>query len=279
MNYLNLHTDTLRSPEFIMSEPEARATWLSLLAWCVTQENGGLIQGAASWGDRAWMQLCGVTKTETETNTGLFAYEGENLRVNLYPIDKEEEVKSKRETARTNGAKGGRPKKNQPPKPNTKTQKTNVGFEVKPTSESVKGKEGKDKGKEKERENAQAREPLPSEPQTDHEPGITEGRNRIDSITNRWRDASPHWTAQELRELYDNRDAINSLKPEALTAMQAYAQSKPDDFCLRSRLTAMQHISELADKALQAHKPQKRMRNEDWEGGRTPDITYADEII
>ena len=43
MNYLNIHTDILRGVEFIGAEPTERATWIALLGWCATQENGGVI--------------------------------------------------------------------------------------------------------------------------------------------------------------------------------------------------------------------------------------------
>lgn len=107
MNWLNIHTDTLRSQEFLGAEPVERATWLALLGWCATQENSGVIQGAKSWTDRRWQQTCGVTKAEADTKSELFLFEGESLVVSFYPVEKQAEVVAKREA----GKRGGRPRK------------------------------------------------------------------------------------------------------------------------------------------------------------------------
>ena len=107
MNYLNIHTDFLRSETYLGSEPIERATWLNLMSWCATQENGGVIENAESWTDRKWQQLCGITLSEVETISLLYGFEDGNLVVSNYPVDKEAEVKAKRKA----GKKGGRPKK------------------------------------------------------------------------------------------------------------------------------------------------------------------------
>ena len=123
MNWINLHTDTLRSEEYLGATPIERATWLNLLAWCVSQENGGVIEGASEWGERKWMQLCGVTKEEATLVSALYQLGSDGLMVvSLYPLDKEREVQAKRETAKINGRKGGRP----PAKPTSVPEKTNV---------------------------------------------------------------------------------------------------------------------------------------------------------
>ena len=107
MNWINIHTDTLREVAFVGAEPVERATWLCLLGWCVTQENNGVIEGCQSWGDRKWQQLCGITKAEAETESELYGYDGGNLVVYFYPEDHQKAV----ETRRENGKKGGRPRK------------------------------------------------------------------------------------------------------------------------------------------------------------------------
>ena len=126
MNYLNLHTDLLRSEDYLGAEPVERATWLNLMAWCATQENGGTIKNAVEWGDRKWQQIVGVTLNEVQTPSELYHFiDGGHLVVNHYPKDKEEEVKrnrvigsdggkaktqAKTQAARVNGKRGGRPK-------------------------------------------------------------------------------------------------------------------------------------------------------------------------
>lgn len=107
MNYLNIHTDILRGVEFIGADPIERATWLALLGWCATQENGGVIEGCKSWKSRQWQQLAGVTEEEVKTTSKLYGFEGENLVVEFYPVESEAAVKAKRK----NGKLGGRPPK------------------------------------------------------------------------------------------------------------------------------------------------------------------------
>ena len=106
MNWVNIHTDTLRSELFLNSEPTERATWLCLLAWCCSQENGGVIADCRDWKDRKWQQLCGVLKSEVEACENLIEWEGDSLMLHFYPLQKESEVRLKREA----GAKGGRAK-------------------------------------------------------------------------------------------------------------------------------------------------------------------------
>ena len=103
MQYLNLPTSLLRSPEIIGADPTQRATWLMLNTWCCEQENGGRIAGAENWGDRRWMQTCGVTKEEVHTECDLWHWNGEGLVVWSYPADKQAEVQAKREAGRKGG--------------------------------------------------------------------------------------------------------------------------------------------------------------------------------
>jgi len=107
MNWLNIHTDTLRSEEYLGADPVERATWLSLLGWCATQENGGLIKDAIEWKDRKWQQVCGITKAEVETKSELYAFIKRDLLVRYYPGESEAAVIAKRLA----GKKGGRPRK------------------------------------------------------------------------------------------------------------------------------------------------------------------------
>jgi len=133
MNWLNLQTSVIRSPEYVGCDPIQRATWLNLMVYCAEQENGGVIPGAASWKDRRWQQTCGVTKSEVEDKCELWSFDGENLTLWGYPVDKQEEIQRNRDSgskggkARTeakiaavkaNGAMVGRPKTKEEPKRN-----------------------------------------------------------------------------------------------------------------------------------------------------------------
>ena len=94
--------------------PVERGTWLFLLAWCATQENDGCIKDCLLWKDRRWQQTCGVTKNEVHMDSDLYCFVGDDLVVNLYPLDKQNEVQRKRDQAKKNGRMGGRPKKTPP---------------------------------------------------------------------------------------------------------------------------------------------------------------------
>lgn len=145
MDWLNLHTSVLDSPEVVGAEPLDRGTWLMLLRYCIGQENGGTIADCADWKDRKWQQLARVTLSEVKRPSELWTWDGCALVVNWYPAAKESEVKMKRELARENGQRGGR-KRNQ--------QGTNVGsdvgFEKEPTSGNSAKAEGEGEGKSKE---------------------------------------------------------------------------------------------------------------------------------
>lgn len=134
MDWLNIHTSTLDSPEFVGSSPVERSTWLCLLRFCIGQENGGRIVGARGWKDRQWQQLARVTLREVGVGTRLWRWENDDLVVGFYPKDKEDEVRSRREVARQNGANGGRPKK------------TDVGIQKKPTLVNSGKAEGEGEG-------------------------------------------------------------------------------------------------------------------------------------
>ena len=107
MDWLNIHRSTLGDERFLGCDPVQRATWLCLMAYCADQENGGRIDGAASWADRKWQQVVRVTKVEAEDVCPLWVWDGDSLIVWAYPIEKEEEVKRNR----INGRTGGRPTK------------------------------------------------------------------------------------------------------------------------------------------------------------------------
>jgi hypothetical protein len=96
MEWINIHSATLNSPEFLGSEPIDRATWLMLLHFCCTQENGGRIQGCQDWGDRRWQQICRVTHREVGRSCELWNWDGKDLVVSFYPEKKEREVQAKR---------------------------------------------------------------------------------------------------------------------------------------------------------------------------------------
>ena len=146
MNWLNIHTDVLRSVEYLGAEPIERATWLSLLGWCATQENGGVISNATQWNDRKWQQICGITKKEVETKSELYEFIGNDLFIHHYPLEAQTAVVAKREA----GKKGGRPKKKTTNKPcgfvddNHKDKDTKREVKTKGKERKGNGREGKE---------------------------------------------------------------------------------------------------------------------------------------
>ena len=147
MEYINIPLYVIRSNEYIGADPTQRATWLSLVAWSCDQENMGRIAGARSWGDRRWMQSCGVMASEVAESCGLFRWDGDDLVISFYPADAQREIERKREIARANGRKGGRKPTSEP------MPETNVGSNVgnQPRIANDAPLESEKKGKEKER--------------------------------------------------------------------------------------------------------------------------------
>lgn len=145
MEYINIPLYVIRSNEYIGADPTQRATWLSLVAWSCDQENMGRIAGARSWGDRRWMQSCGVMASEVAESCGLFRWDGDDLVISFYPADAQREIERKREIARANGRKGGRKPSSEP------IPETNVGSNVgnQPRIANEAPLESEKKGKEK----------------------------------------------------------------------------------------------------------------------------------
>lgn len=160
MNWLNINISTLRSPEFIGSEPEQRATWLCVLGYSVDQENSGRLIGAASWKDRQWQQTCGVTLQEVVNAARLLVVDGDDIVVKFYPVDKQHEVVNKREAGRN----GGRAKAAKAPSSATSTTPSSAtssaiscaspdgGSCASTEGKGREGKEKKDNGREEEGE-------------------------------------------------------------------------------------------------------------------------------
>lgn len=141
MDWLNIHTSTMDSEDFLGCEPVDQATWLKLSRYCIGQENGGRIATDPEWGDRRWQQVFRVTMKESRRKCALWHWEGDTLVVHFYPSEKEEEVRRNRK----NGTLGGRPVK---PKNN---QVVSDGITTRLDSAETEGK-GKGRGIGKEEE-------------------------------------------------------------------------------------------------------------------------------
>jgi hypothetical protein len=122
MIYFTLRVSTLRSSEYIGSEPTARATWLNLLAYCCEQENGGTIPACAGWKDRQWQQTCGITLAEVRETSELWQWLDDSLVVSFYPADKQAEIQAKREAGRRGGRRSGEARRKAEPEPSGEAQ-------------------------------------------------------------------------------------------------------------------------------------------------------------
>ncbi len=209
MNWLNLNIQTLDSENFLGSDPLDRATWLCLLRYCIGQENSGAIANCKEWADRKWQQLVRVTKKETARKCDLWEWNGETLVVWGYPTDKEDEIQQKRERAKTNGAKGGRPKG------------TNIGTQEEPTLVNSAKAEGERKGKEGEVE----RKGIPPNPQggkTGKSDNLPTTPQAIQISELYRRKLTTPWSANEIRAFR----AISPIDPGELDLVCRYEQSE-----------------------------------------------------
>lgn len=275
MNYLNIHTDTLRSEAYLSSEPVERATWLNLSGWCATQENGGIIIGARDWSDRKWQQLAGVTKEEATLVSELYHINPDgDLVLKFYPIEKEAEVISKRKTAKANGKLGGRPKKTQrkpKDKPKVNPAITNVGLisETQTKTQDESGREGKGMEWNGKRESAGAQTAPPLV-------GISLAKSNIDSLPVDW--GSEHWTAAEERELFENIQVIANATQEDLQVIGSYSKSEGRGvgYLFSSRSNLISNFNEVTKKA-KAHTATQHATTHQ-SGGRTGTVTTADQL-
>jgi hypothetical protein len=125
MEFLNLHSSALDSPEMAGADPAELGTWLMLARYCAGQENGGVIAGCREWRDRKWQTVARVAQAMVMQETELWTWDGDDLHVKHYPAEQEAVVKAKRErnrsagqaktetkaeAARANGQRGGRPR-------------------------------------------------------------------------------------------------------------------------------------------------------------------------
>jgi len=97
MDYVNIHSSTLRTAEYVTATPAQRGTWLNLVTYCCTQENGGKIPAAASWTNLQCIMATGVSLDEVNESCGLWRFEDGALLVAFYPAFQEESMKASRE--------------------------------------------------------------------------------------------------------------------------------------------------------------------------------------
>lgn len=127
MNWINLETTKLDCPQLMGASNEDLGIWLRLMRYCCGQENGGRIEAASDMDEMGWIILAKVRKEQMKENGRLWHWDGDTLVVWGYPEDKQGEVQMKRELAKKNGGKGGRPKNQRKTneKPTSVSKRTN----------------------------------------------------------------------------------------------------------------------------------------------------------
>lgn len=154
MNYLNLNISTLRAPEFLGSEPVARATWLCVVGYCIDQENNGRVLACKGWKDRQWQQTCGVTLEEVNASAPLLAWDGDDLVVWRYPLAHQAKCETNRENGRAGGlsksqakaeaarVNGAKHKPSEDPSDNPSETEASTQHKIKKGKDKVRVKEG-----------------------------------------------------------------------------------------------------------------------------------------
>jgi hypothetical protein len=105
VEFINLHTSVLDNEILATADDGPRSTWLHLLRYCIGQENGGRIEGAAKWPERKWLLLCRVAQSATQVATELWSWDDDTLVLWGYPLDKQKEVRAKRKAAQATNRK------------------------------------------------------------------------------------------------------------------------------------------------------------------------------
>lgn len=240
VNWLNINTATLDSPEFLGADPVQRAAWLCLLRYCAGQENGGTIANCSEWKDRQWQQVVRVTLDEVMQQCELYQWSGSDLVVSFYPAEKETEIQERRARAAENGKKGGRPRKesveNSPVENPEKTQ-------TKPTLVIYGKAEGERKEKEKENEKENKNPPeemgLGFEAETESRKTaiLTKAETAIATLFPRRSSRLRPFTPDEKRKL--KRLALSEAEIIEDAARMAEAKAKGWEFYSRERGTLL----------------------------------------
>lgn len=104
MLWLNLETSILRLPEVTSASNAKLGVWLRVLLWAAETEQSGRVRNSKSWVDRQWQTACGVSRREVANCNPFLYWDGDDLVVWNYPLEKELEVAAKRRAGRDTAA-------------------------------------------------------------------------------------------------------------------------------------------------------------------------------
>lgn len=99
MTYLNIPAVVLRNEVMTDATHAQKGVWLTLMAYCVEQENGGKIRGVFAWSEIKLARALGVQKSDLFEGSPLWTRKGDDLEVEFYPKEKQRIVQAKRKSA------------------------------------------------------------------------------------------------------------------------------------------------------------------------------------
>jgi hypothetical protein len=97
VNYFSTQLSTLADPTFRRSDYKDRGIWVTLLAFCVLQENKGIIKGAKTWTEFEFEQVLGVRKECIDGTHHLWNFNQDDLVVWRYPDGDQAALEKQRE--------------------------------------------------------------------------------------------------------------------------------------------------------------------------------------
>lgn len=285
MEWFQIFSSDLGSPDFVLSKESVRGTWISLLAYCCAQENGGRIVGAREWPAAAWPQLCRVQAKSVAADSLLWQWDGADLVVRYYPAKSAERCAANRENGRKGGLRSGEARRNH----RFDSASTDSEANAKRNENSASTEERREE-KRREEENREegvassapassdslslSSEPSskpdrksPKNPTPDECPEPLRSRMlRIGDLLHRR--ASTPWKAEELTELRSQRlDAISDEEFEAdLEALEGYyglALTAEEDFRRRELIRLLRHWPDDVRNAIK--------RAQEWRAKHDPD--------
>ena len=145
MEYINLTITQLASAAYRRSSMQDRGVWLSLLGFCVQQENGGIVAGAKKWSEWDYQQILGIPIANLKGDHQLWRFKDDDLVVDCYPLDKQREVQAKRRAGKRGGL--SRAASSASSSASDRASKTASGTPSKTASTEGNGRERKEKGK------------------------------------------------------------------------------------------------------------------------------------
>ena len=117
MNYSPVQHHHTQSREFKSARLSQRGIWITLLQYCTSQENNGIIKNFASWKPAEIRKTLNVDPATLRKKSTLWNMVGEDLHIYGYPHDKQAILNKKRQTLANNTGvqPSPRPENNHPP--------------------------------------------------------------------------------------------------------------------------------------------------------------------